>query len=253
MRQKKVVFISGSTRGIGLEIAKKFSRENFSVILNSKAKVSKDKLKILKKEIKEFYYYNCDLSDQKKVNSLFKNLKRKFKKIDVIINNAGMSSGSKVGMENYNEWLLMFKNNFLTTTNTVEAFTKIFRNSLEKSKIICISSTAAHYYNDAPSAYIVSKKALNTYVKLMGQYLAKFKMNINAISPGNILTKGGTWDKKMKKNKRSVINYINNVVPLKKFGNPSDIVELAFFLGSEKANFINGSIVVSDGGQEKTL
>ena len=110
MRQKKVVFISGSTRGIGLEIAKKFSRENFSVILNSKAKVSKDKLKILKKEIKEFYYYNCDLSDQKKVNSLFKNLKRKFKKIDVIINNAGMSSGSKVGMENYNEWLLMFKN-----------------------------------------------------------------------------------------------------------------------------------------------
>ena len=79
--------------------------------------------------------------------------------------------------------------------------------------------------------------------------LGKLGIRINAIAPGNIMFKGSVWDKKMKINKFETKKYIKNFVPLQKFATPENISDLCLFLASDKSSFINGSIIVADGGQ----
>ena len=65
--------------------------------------------------------------------------------------------------------------------------------------------------------------------------------------------KGNNWDEKLKSNKKQVLNYIKNNVPLKRFGSPDDIANVVLFLSSKKSNFINGSNIIVDGGQTSNI
>ena len=78
-------------------------------------------------------------------------------------------------------------------------------------------------------------------------------IRVNTISPGNILSPGGTWDKKIKKDRVVVKKYIQSNVPANRLGSPEEIAYLALFLSSSKASFINGSNIVIDGGQTKSF
>lgn len=123
---------------------------------------------------------------------------------------------------------------------------------LQKSKgtIICISSICGNQViSGAPITYSVAKAALNFYVKSISKVLANKNIRINAISPGNIMFNGSVWDSKFKKNKKAILKMIENNVPLRKFGSPSDIANLSVWLASDQADFITGSIFVVDGGQ----
>ena len=75
------------------------------------------------------------------------------------------------------------------------------------------------------------------------------RVRVNAIAPGNIIFKGSVWDKKIKANKKKVLNYIKENVPQKRFGRPQEVADLAIFLSSDKAGFISGEIINIDGGQ----
>ena len=74
-------------------------------------------------------------------------------------------------------------------------------------------------------------------------------MRVNNILPGNIYLEGGNWDKKIKKNPKKVKKMIENQVPLKRFGKPEEIANLATFLLSSKSGFMTGAEIVIDGGQ----
>ena len=78
-------------------------------------------------------------------------------------------------------------------------------------------------------------------------------VRINAIAPGNILFKGSVWEKKIKKNKKIIMNNLNSNVALKKFGNPKNISNICLFLASIKSDFVTGSVWIVDGGQIKKL
>ena len=103
----------------------------------------------------------------------------------------------------------------------------------------------------APIDYSVSKAALISFVKNQSKILAKNNIRINAVSPGNIYFKNGNWDHKIKKNKKEVINYIKNNVPLNKFGTTKNVSDIVMFLSSELSSFTTGANIIIDGGQTK--
>ena len=74
-------------------------------------------------------------------------------------------------------------------------------------------------------------------------------IRVNVIAPGNIYFEGGSWEKKMKNDKKNVENMINTQVPMKRFGKPEEVADAAVFLCSNKAKFITGTTLVIDGGQ----
>ena len=102
---------------------------------------------------------------------------------------------------------------------------------------------------NAPTEYAVSKSSLNFYCKIKAKELAKRKIRLNIISPGNIYQKGNLWDLKLKKNKKKTLSYIKHVSPINMFCNPVSIYKIIEYLNLEENSFITGSNFMLDGGQ----
>ena len=168
-----------------------------------------------------------------------------------MICNVGSSKTYQKKNKNIEEFNRMFELNFFSSIVVIENFLNIFKNK-NSLKIICISSTSANYISNAPLAYIVSKSALNSYVKAKSKSLNK-NTTINAIAPGNILFKGGRWASKLKSNSRNVMKQIKVNVPLNRFGELNEVTNLVAYVLSDNSNFINGSILTIDGGQDKSI
>ena len=240
---KKTIFISGSSRGIGFGLAEKFKKIGYDVLLNSK---NLKNLKKASKKLDNSDYFLGDVCNAKAVKKIFKQIKNKKKKIDVIICNYG-NSDPKNNNLNFEHAL---KHNFYSAVNIVREGTKLLQKN--KGKIICISSICGvEVIKNAPIGYSLAKSLLNNYVKSISHYLAEDGISINAIAPGNILFNGSVWDKKIKKNKNKTFNYIKSVVPLKKFGSINDIYEMCEFIINNKSQFTSGSTYILDGAQTK--
>ena len=243
---KKNVLITGSSKGIGFAIAKKFGEVGCKVILNGR---NSKKLINAKKKIANSFFEKGDLSNEKKCNKIIKNIIRKHKKIDILVCNIGNGS-PKFNKSNYNKWISYFNDNFFSAVNIIEQSKKYLAKT--KGSIICISSICGiETIKNAPVEYSVAKSALNSYVKLISTSLGSKKIRINAIAPGNIFFKGSVWEKKLLSNKKKTLDYIKENVPLNKLGNPDDISELCLYLCSDKSNFITGAVFTIDGGQTK--
>ena len=243
--QGKKALITGSSRGIGKDIAKSLSEEGCNVAINGR---NIEQLKSVQNEI------NCDLpivGDVTKVadcNRIADEFINFFGSIDILICNVGSGKSVIPGNETSEEWQKVIDINFKSTTNMVE----IFKENLFKSRgtIICISSICGvETILGAPITYSVAKSALNAYVKSISRPFGKNGVRINAITPGNILFEGSTWSEKIKKDPAKVRKMINNEVPLGRLGDTGDISSLVCFLASPLSSFITGSIFNVDGGQ----
>lgn len=244
LRNKKVV-ITGSSKGIGLEIAKRFHEEGCKIITNGRNEVDLQKSF---NELSECEYIVSDVSDPRQAELFIKEAANKLNGIDILICNVGNGKSVNPGHENYSEWQKVFSKNFYSTTNCVEHAKPYL--SKGKGSIVCISSICgSQVIEGAPTTYTVAKAALNAYVKSISKPLATNGIRINAILPGNILFKGSTWDEKMQNDPKLVKSMLEKSVPLKRFGKPSEIANLALYLSSDNANFVTGSIWQIDGGQ----
>ena len=246
----KNLIIAGSSKGIGKGISNILLNEGANVVLtgrNEKDLINTyDQFKSCYDQ--NIYYFNGDLTLKSDLSNLKKTIKEKWKiKIDGIIANIGGVKQVDDLIINEIDWNWYFVNNFNSTVNLINEFVEEIIET--QGSIIIISSIAGLEYIGAPIPYNVSKSALLSYSKSISWKLGKYGVRVNTISPGNIIFKGGNWDKKLIKNKDAINEMIKSKVPLGKFGTPEDIGNLAAFLLSERANFITGGIYVADGGQ----
>ena len=243
---KKNILITGSSKGIGFAIAKKFSENGQNVILNGRN--LKNLIKAQKK-IERSFIERGDLSNEKECKKIINNIIKKHKKLDVLVCNIGNGS-PRYNKNNYMNWISYFNDNFFSAVNIIEQSKKYLAKT--NGSIICISSICGvETIKNAPVEYSVAKSALNSYVKLISIPLGSKKIKINAIAPGNILFKGSVWEKKLILNKRKTLKYIKENVSLNRLGVTDDISELCLYLSSSKSNFVTGSIFIVDGGQTK--
>jgi len=243
MTRKKII-VTGSSRGIGLAIAKKLIKEGHYVVLNGRHEKSFKKIK----KNKRINYQIGNFSNPQEAKKIINKSIKILNGLDILICNIGESKSCPPNSENFAEWKKMFNQNFFTATNAIEAAKKKIIQS--KGSIICISSICGNeLIKGAPITYSTAKAALNFYVKSLSHYLSYLGVKINIISPGNILFSGSVWDKKMKKNKNKTKSLIKQNVPLNKFGTTEDVTELVSYLVSNKSKFITGSNFVVDGGQ----
>jgi 3-oxoacyl-[acyl-carrier protein] reductase len=240
---KRIVFITGSTRGIGRATAVTFSKQNNIVILNGtkKSKQSEDLLMHVRQKSPQSDIFYFDVSKKKEVQMACKKILRKYKRIDVLINNAGILVDRTFIKMTYKEWDRVIKTNLYGSFFvTKEIIPSMINNGW--GRIINISSIVGQTGNFGQTNYTAAKAGLIGFTKSLAKELAKYKITVNVVCPGFVQTDI------LKQVPKEYIKQIVEKIPLKRLGQPQEIANMLVFLASEKASYITGSIFNIDGG-----
>lgn len=238
----KTYLITGASGGIGSEIARTLAIENNKLILVYNT--NKQAIENLKNELFtlcKIDIYKCDLTNEIEITNMIKDIKENHKKIDCLINCAGVSHFEQIQDTTSTSFEHVINNN-LKSTVLISAKVSKLMISEQAGKIINISSMWGVVGASMESLYSASKGAINSLTLSLAKELGPSNITVNAICPGLI-------DTQMNKNLSSeTLNSIIEETPLKKIGTPKDVANLVEFLASEKANFITGQIITIDGG-----
>ncbi len=234
------VLVTGSSRGIGSAIIKKFASNGWNVVINyNNSKSAAEKLESeLEKYNIEVLRIKCDIKKEEEVKNMFLKIKEKFNSLDVIVNNAGISLDNELNKKDANEFMKVINTNLLGTY----LVSKHGMNLLKKGSIINISSNNVFNGNIINSVdYDASKAGIISLTHDFAKYLAP-DIRVNCICPGWINTD-------MNKNIYSEYKKEEeNKILLKKFGEVEDIANVVYFLASNDAKYINDTIISVDGG-----
>jgi 3-oxoacyl-[acyl-carrier protein] reductase len=234
---KKIVFITGVSRGIGLEIAKCFSNNGYFVLGTSRSDF--DLAKVLNSD--ECLHIQLDVTDRNQISACLDQLKEIDKVPNVLINNAGITKDQLFLRMKNEDWDDVIDTNLTSVFN----MSKLFIKSMVKERsgsIINISSVAGLMGNAGQVNYSASKAGLGGFTRALAKEVAARNITVNCIAPGFIET--DMTDHFQDKDLENILNQI----PANKMGNPQHIADLALFLASSKGNYITGQTISVDGG-----
>ena len=234
---KKIVFISGISRGIGLEIAKCFQKDGYFVVGTSRSNF--DLNEALSSD--QCLHIPLDITNRDQVSACLDNLKDKDKVPNVLINNAGITKDQLFLRMKNEDWDDVINSNLTSVFN----ISKLFIKSMVKNRfgsIINISSVAGLMGNAGQVNYSASKAGLGGFTRALAKEVATRNITVNCIAPGFIET-----DMTSHFNEEELASILNQI-PANKMGNPQNIADLALFLASDKGNYITGQTISVDGG-----
>ena len=241
----KIGLITGIGKGIGLTLTKSLIKSKNIRVIGINRSENSEIIKL--KGNPNFKFYKCDVSNFAKINQIIDKIFIDYGPIDFVVNNAGVRARvnlSKADIKNYKN---VFNVNTLGPINiTKNIINKIYVNKriYKELRVINISSIVGLRGFKDLSVYACSKAALDAFTKSISLEYAKYGLVINSIAPGFFKT---SYFKNFKKNK-SLYNWTLENIPMNRWGEESELVELLLFLIESKSNYINGSVITMDGG-----
>jgi 3-oxoacyl-[acyl-carrier protein] reductase len=250
---EKVVFVAGSSRGVGLGIARTFLDERARVVLTGRDARALTAACVSLSPGREdrVMTFAGDLSSTSVIEDARRQVDSRWGGVDILICNIGSGSGRGGFQLAAGDWASIFEVNLWTSIRQVEVFLPAMVEARQGS-ILFISSIAGLESLGAPLPYSAAKAALEKYSKDLSRQVAVHGIRVNTIAPGNILFDGGTWQRKLDADPAAVNSMISREVPLTRFGEPEEIGAAAAFLASCRAGFITGARLVADGGQTRS-
>ena len=242
MLNGKVAIITGGTRGIGFETAKKFLDNGARVaILGSRESSVNDAINKLKSINEQYnvigFYPNLVIEEE--IVECFEKIKKVFGKIDILVNNAGLSSSTPLNSYNESELNKIIDINIKGVFLCSKVIVPFLEN--EGGVILNTSSMVSIYGQPSGCMYPTSKFAVNGLTKSLARELAYKNIRVNAVAPGIIETD------MVASLPKEVIEPLVKTIPLGRIGKPDDIANAFLFLASDMASYITGEILQVDG------
>jgi len=237
LKDKKVL-ITGATGGIGFKLVRKFNELGCQILATG---TNEEKLENLKKKFKDIKIKKFKLDEHSKIEGFINECFTDLNGLDVLINNAGVTSDNisiRLSEENWKKVIdINLTSTFLMCKFSIKKMLKI-----KKGKIINITSIVGHTGNLGQANYAASKAGIIGFSKSLAIEYAKKNININCISPGFIKTE--MTDKISEEFKKILISKI----PSGELGSGEDISNCAVFLASDMSNYITGETIHVNGG-----
>ncbi|HBC73996.1 MAG TPA: 3-oxoacyl-[acyl-carrier-protein] reductase [Candidatus Wallbacteria bacterium] len=240
MEGKKVALITGGSRGIGKAIAIEFARAEYNVVFTYNSTVPDGVMSELTALGAEALAVKCDVTSEEAVTALFKQLEEKYNRLDVLVNNAGITNDKLLLRMSFDDFTKVINTNlnscFLTCKNAIKVMGRA------GGAIVNVSSVVGLMGNAGQANYCSSKAGLIGLTKSVAKEYGSRGIRVNAVAPGFIetdMTSGLTEEIKKEYQKQ---------IPMKRFGKAEDVAQACLFLASEKASYITGQVLTIDGG-----
>lgn len=240
----KVILVTGGSQGIGADIVEELYKEGAFVYYTGR---SEEKLKIILEKLKMYKdngnikYFVCDVTDSKAVEQVVSEILKERGRIDVLVNNAGITMDNILLRMKEDEWDGVINTNlkgvFIVTKAVLKPMIK-----QKYGKIINISSVVASMGNAGQANYCASKAGIEGFTRAIAREVASRNITVNAIAPGYISTP--MTERLPEDVKKSMLA----MIPLGRFGECKDIASVVKFLADDSANYITGQVIHVNGG-----
>jgi len=239
---QKVVVVTGAARGIGRAIAEKFGQLGFNIVI---CDVEKDLVAATAKEIGKLGVkalgMKVDVTQMVEVENLFEKTIAAYGRVDVLVNNAGITRDTLLIRMQENDWDAVIAVNLKGTFNCTKAAAKIMMKQ-RTGAIVNIASVVGVMGNVGQANYAASKGGVISLTKSAAKELGSRGITVNAVAPGYIETD------MTKTLSAEVKQAFLNLIPLKRPGTPEDVADVVAFLASPAARYISGQVIHIDGG-----
>jgi 3-oxoacyl-[acyl-carrier protein] reductase len=241
----KRALVTGSSQGIGGEIAKLFAREGATVVVNHRSAATHPEpvLASIKRSGGKAFAVHADVSDPSSVQAMFREIKTRLGSLDILVNTAGLADrrlwNLSIAKTRLEMWKRVFSVDVFGTFLCTQGAVKLMKRG---SSIVNVASTPALVGDTEGLVYASAKGAVISMTRMLAKMLAP-KTRVNCMAFGSIGTTWIDWlDKRQAEEYRAAI-------PLGRFGRPEEAAELALFLASDESSFITGQVIVLDGGE----
>ena len=243
VKANKVALVTGSSRGIGRAIAIELAKNGNNIVVNND-KNHQEGFEVVN-EIERLgqraIYIQADVSDFNQVETMIEKIINEFCRIDIMINNAGITRDKKLVNMDIDQWNRVISVNLTGAFNCTKSVIKYMKKQ-GGGKIINISSVMGEVGNIGQANYSAAKGGLISFTKTVAKEYARDRIFVNAVAPGFIETK------MLETIPENVMQKILAQIPLGRLGKPEEIAKIVCFLASDDANYITGQVININGG-----
>ena len=245
-QERRAAVVTGSTRGIGREIARELAAAGMNVVVNSSSEKSLPAAEALAAEIAgqfgvEAVAVAANVADEAEANALIAAATDAFGRVDVLVNNAGITRDGLAARMGDEDFDAVIDINLKGTFHCCRAAAKVMMKQ-RWGRIINMSSVVGVYGNAGQVNYAASKAGVIGMTKTLAKELARRNITANAVAPGFIAT--DMTDALSEAQKDAIVGRIGSG----RLGEPADIAHLVRFLASDEASYITGQVICVDGG-----
>ncbi|TGY74650.1 3-oxoacyl-[acyl-carrier-protein] reductase [Enterorhabdus sp. NM05_H27] len=245
-QERRAAVVTGSTRGIGREIARELAAAGMNVVVNSSSEKSLPAAEALAAEIAgqfgvEAVSVAANVADEAEANALIAAATDAFGRVDVLVNNAGITRDGLAARMGDEDFDAVIDINLKGTFHCCRAAAKVMMKQ-RWGRIINMSSVVGVYGNAGQVNYAASKAGVIGMTKTLAKELARRNITANAVAPGFIAT--DMTDALSEAQKEAIVGRIGSG----RLGEPADIAHLVRFLASDEASYITGQVICVDGG-----
>jgi NAD(P)-dependent dehydrogenase (short-subunit alcohol dehydrogenase family) len=248
----KAAIVTGAASGIGRASAKLFAAEGAKVICVDRAPEVEETAKAIKAAGGTAIALKADAASESDVANAVDTAVKEFDKLDIFYANAGVSGGGKPFFElDANDWRQVLEVNLIGVFLAIKHAARVMVPN-KKGSIVCTASVAGIRSGAGGGPYSASKAGVINLATTAANYLTGTNVRVNAICPGIIET-GMTKPIFEYAKQRGTHDKIGQLNPLKRYGVPEEIANMALFLASDEASYVNGQHIAVDGGLTSSM
>ena len=237
----QVAIVTGSGRGIGLAIAKKLASSGATAVITDITQEFADSgAQEIKNAGLKSHASVCNVTDMSSIEKMSEEIISKFGKIDILVNNAGITKDTLIMRMKLEEWNAVIETNLTSVFKVTQSVVK-HMSKANYGRIVNIASVIGMHGNFGQANYAASKAGVIALTKTIAKEYASKNITANAIAPGFIDTA------MTQKLRDDIKEKYKEFIPLKRFGQPEDVAEAAFYFCTG-GSYVTGQVIVVDGG-----